>query len=97
MAAYNERPPFVRYSDTSEEAADSIEYDTSRLRVIVFRFIQARQLGATCDECEVALDMRHQTASARVRELYLRGVITDSGLRRKTRSGRNAVVWVATR
>lgn len=37
--------------------------------------------------------MRHQTASARVRELVLAGLIEDTGKRRKTRSGRGARVY----
>lgn len=50
--------------------------------------------GATCDEVEVALGLRHQTASARLRELVLKGAIKDSGARRLTRSKRKAAVYV---
>ena len=52
--------------------------------------------GATDDEIEQALDMKHQTASARRRELVLMDPprIIDSGGRRKTRSGRTAKVWI---
>lgn len=49
--------------------------------------------GATCDEIEVSLSLSHQTASARVRDLFQGGLIMDSGLRRKTRTGRKATVW----
>lgn len=55
--------------------------------------------GMTCDEIEVALNIRHQTASCFVRFLtqdnFLRPRIKPNGEpdRRKTRSGRNAIVW----
>ena len=51
--------------------------------------------GMTCDELELKLGMRHQTASARVSELKRIGSIFDSGQRRATRSGRKAAVWLA--
>jgi len=91
---YGGRPPYVRGSDTSEAAADSIETSSSTLRFKVLAFIkEAGTRGATDDEVEAALDMRHQTASARRRELVLSGHIRDSGNRRPTRSGRGATVW----
>ena len=49
--------------------------------------------GITCDEVEVALDRTHQSMSPRVNELRDTGWFVDSGVRRKTRSGRAAVVW----
>jgi hypothetical protein len=51
--------------------------------------------GLTCDEVEQRLSMTHQTASARVHELAKLEAIVDSGRKRKTRSGRGAVVWIA--
>jgi len=86
---------YVRGSDTSEAAAASVDETTPYLRRRVFDYISARGAeGATCDEVEGALDMRHQTASPRVNELAGRGAIVDSGRRRKTRSGRSAAVYV---
>ena len=86
-------PLFVHGSDTSQEAAESIAKDTNRLRALVLEEIRDAG-GLTCDEIEARLEMRHQTCSARVHELMAAGRIRDSGMRRKTRSGRNAVVWV---
>jgi hypothetical protein len=54
------------------------------------------QAGRTADELIVELDRGHATVSARVNELANAGWIVDSGIRRKTRSGRDAVVWVAS-
>lgn len=85
-------PPHVKDSETSKEAAVSIAETAGSLRETV-RCEIIYHRGATCDEVEAALDLRHQTASARIRELFLQGKIYDSGQKRKTRSGRSAVVW----
>jgi len=82
-------------TQTSAEAAWSIEGVSGRLRLRVFDFIITRGvLGATCDEVEGALTMRHQTCSARINELMKSRHILDSGQRRLTSSNRHAVVWV---
>jgi predicted transcriptional regulator len=50
--------------------------------------------GMTCDEVEHWMgNKRHQTVSARVRELYLLGFIYRTTRTRRTRSGRMAVVY----
>ena len=87
--------PFVFGSDRSKAAAESIEKDTNRLRRLVYEEIkEAGSSGMTCDEVEARLDLKHQTVSARMRELAIAGRIIDSELKRKTRSGRAAVVWI---
>lgn len=88
-------PPFVRGSDTSESAAESMAEHAPTLRLLVFKCIADQVHGATCDEVEVALRLRHQTVSARIRELARDLKIMDTGYRRQTRSGRHAVVWKA--
>lgn len=58
-------------------------------------FIAGRRAhGATDDEVEEALGMRHQTASPRRLELLEKKLVEDSGERRATRSGCMATVWV---
>jgi Fic family protein len=52
--------------------------------------------GRTCDEVERLTGMSHQTASARITELVIEGKVRDTGIRRKTRSGRSARVYEAT-
>ena len=89
------KPAFAKGSDTSEEAAASMLSAAGEVRERVYQAVLASPSGLTCDECEVLLDLRHQTASARFNELYNACRIVDSGERRKTRSKRNAVVWVA--
>ena len=66
---------------------------TARRKVLDFIGLR-RDQGATDEEIEIELRMRHQTASARRNELTADGWIEDSGRRRPTTSGREAVVWV---
>lgn len=81
---------------TSREAAESMRSSAASLRAKVLAFIQEReQRGATCDEIQVALDMRPQTASARCWELHKGGIVIKTNLKRKTRTGRNARAYVA--
>jgi hypothetical protein len=55
-----------------------------------------RSVGeATCDEVEIALNIKHQTASARMSEMNRDGMIVP-GHRRRTSSGCWAQAWAAT-
>lgn len=84
---------------TSLESARKMDKDNSksRYRQKIFRFIQDRAgYGATCDEVEVFLGIRHQTASCFIRFLTQDLLLQDTQMRRKTRTGRNAIVWGAT-
>jgi hypothetical protein len=51
--------------------------------------------GMTADEISVLLELPAQSVSARINGLHRDAYIVDSGIRRKTRYGRNAIVWVA--
>jgi hypothetical protein len=96
---YPRRPGYVRGVDTSHDAADSLK-DTvlSRLRAQIFDWIDHRgEHGATCDEVEVELDLIHQTASARIRELVLMDRLYDTERRRLTRTNRLARVYCVKR
>jgi hypothetical protein len=94
---YGGRPPHVRSSDTSREAAESVVDNARQLRAVVFsRILGSGEVGMTCDQVEVAMNGRHQTISARIRELVNEGRIIDTGERRPTRSGRGARVYLAT-
>tara|TARA_R100001594_G_scaffold61343_1_gene95511 strand:+ start:2002 stop:2442 length:441 start_codon:yes stop_codon:yes gene_type:complete len=93
---YSGKAFFVPSSDTSKEAAKSIEKKAPTLRQQVHEFLKRRDLfGATDYEIEQHLNLSHQTASARRRELVLKGYAKDSGSRRVTGSGRGATVWIA--
>lgn len=93
-------PPHEPRADTStsREAAISIHPGAGTMRRRVLDFIrQVGPVGVTDDELEYHLGLRHQTASARRRELELGGFICKTGRTRKTRSGRSANVYVALR
>lgn len=87
--------PYVVGSDTSRRAAESIEDGLNQMQEQVLSAIRSDASGRTCDEVEHVLALRHQTVSARIRELACKSKIVDSGRRRVTRSGRAAVVWVS--
>jgi len=82
-------------SDTSKAALKSMRpYITGmRWKILGMMLI----CDSTCDEIEEWAGMRHQTASARICELRDRQYITDTGKRRKTRTGRNAAIYRLTR
>ena len=97
MKRYPEDPGFEKDSDTSEAAAESVVISAKVLKAICRRHVEAAERadppGLTCDEVEVLTGGRHQSVSARIRELVLDGSIYDTGVRRPTRSGRGANVY----
>ena len=81
-------------AETSIEAHESIEPRKSTMHAEILRHLKCYgQRGRTCDEIEFDLGLRHQTASARMRELFQRGLVKRLG-KRETRSGRKAYVWI---
>jgi len=84
----------IPYSNptTSRDAAETVRPHLAELEQKVLDAIRARR-GATCDEVETMTGLSHQTASARIRGLALKGRIQDAGETRATRSGRKAIVW----
>lgn len=92
---YNDLPPFEEGSDTSKEAAESMQEFSGPLRQRVYdTLVRLGRLGATDDELEEIMGLRHQTLSARRRELELMGLITKTTQRRRTRSGRTAAIYL---
>jgi predicted Rossmann fold nucleotide-binding protein DprA/Smf involved in DNA uptake len=88
--------PPSRDIDTSLAAAESIKKSLNAMQTNVLKFITGRgDHGATYDEVVRELNMKPQTASARVRELRARGRIAKSNKKRPTQSGRQAVVYTA--
>lgn len=88
------------HPQTSREAADWVASKVGELIGEVFISIAAAAnngaRGLTTDQLQQRLWGAHQSISPRVTELRQAGWITDSGIRRKTRSGRAAIVWEPT-
>ena len=89
---YNGNPPFQSRSDTSRAAAAGMRNKLGQLHVRVMKAIRFH--GPLMDEelCDV-LNLQGNTLRPRRRELQLMAYLTDTGKRRKTKSGRMAVVW----
>jgi len=91
--------PFVSGSDTSAAAAASKNHSgeggaaSDESRVLAF-VRSCGPMGATDCEIELALNMLHQNASARRNGLVKKRALCDSGTKRKTKTGRQATVWV---
>lgn len=92
---YPFQPGFVDGSDTSQQAAESMGAKAPSLRDDILGHFVKSSNGFTCDEIEELFEIKHQTASARIRELVMFGKLVDTGERRKTRSGRPARVYEA--
>lgn len=96
--SYPDGPGYVRNNQSSEEAADSMRESAASIRYRVHEYIASQPQGVTCDEAEVALNLSHQTCSARCTELKRQGKVSaqeqmdGTKIRRPTRSGRNADV-----
>jgi transcription initiation factor IIE alpha subunit len=86
------------HSGTSRLAALRIEPAARTLRAAVYSvIIKAGVSGATDEEICEALRMAGNTERPRRVELMDGGFVKDSSRRRHTRSGRQAVVWIAVR
>jgi hypothetical protein len=94
---YQDVPLPFSDGDTSKQAAEQMREPARSIRAKVLLYIEScGDMGSTCDEAEQVLGLTHQTCSARFHELKSNrfNLIRDSGKRRKTRGGRNAVVYV---
>lgn len=82
-------------TDTQVNAALMAYPKSGTARRRVLEFIEAHH-GATDDEVQVGLGMNPNTQRPRRVELVEGGFIRDSGQRRKTQGGADAIVWKAT-
>ena len=88
-------PAFQSHSSTSRQAALDIYYDVGKLQQRVLDCLRGwGDVGGTDEEIQKALGMNPSTERPRRIELVSKGLIRDSGLRRKTDSKRLATVWV---
>jgi hypothetical protein len=83
-------------TDTSRAAAQAAAPKAPGRREIIFQLIAGRGSdGMTNDELVVATGWLIQSVCPLVNSLKKARLIRDSGLRRATRAGRAAIVWVA--
>lgn len=86
--------PYQKGSDTSAQAAGSIEHCLSFLEKEVLQAIkESREIGMNCWEVEQRCDISRACSSARLNGLRVKGLIHDTKLRRATDTGRSAVVY----
>jgi len=85
--------------DTSREAGEAAKPRAGKQRELIYNWIKFSDTlvpqGMTADELSNFFELPAQSVSARINGLHRDGYIVDSGIRRKTRYGRNAIVWVA--
>lgn len=96
LFTYTPPPPFAKGSDTSMAAANAIEPHLGRLQRRVLEAIADKgSYGRTDEELALGLAMNPSTVRPRRLELGDKGLIRKAPFTRATRSGRQAVVWVA--
>lgn len=94
---YGGTPGHVAGSSTSRAAAVNVAGRAPGMEQQVIDLIASRgDEGLTCFEVEGLLGMRHQTASARIREAVLHGMLVDSGRTRPSSVGDESTVYVRT-
>ena len=90
--------------DTSREAFESVNRGHNTQTMQILNYIREEgNDGATCDEVEFWMDGLHQSISAAIRLLAKHDMIgkkkfgdaEDSVVKRRTRTNRRAIVWVA--
>jgi hypothetical protein len=90
------RNPYVADSATSQAAAESIKPLTGEMLLKVLAAIRNAGLnGLTDDEGQTITGLGGSTYRPRRVNLQRVGLVFDYGVRRKTASGREAVVWFA--
>jgi hypothetical protein len=91
-AAY---PPHQHNSDTSRESAKAVAPNFSARMMRILEKISSVG-GMTDEEGQYGLEIDGNSYRPARVTLAKHGLILDSGERRKTNSGRNAVVWEIT-
>lgn len=86
-----EPAPYVRTSETSRAAAESIS-DCEFARKEIVRYCRLNY-GCTDQELQAAFGWSGDFERPRRVSLVKDGLLVDSGRTRKTTSGRNATVW----
>ncbi len=87
---------YQNHSETSKRAWD--DYDSAPLKDRIKNVLSnLRDYGATIDELSFLTGKVQGTISARMRELEDEKMVVKTNMRRETRSGREALVYVLPR
>ncbi len=84
--------PYQPHSETSREAAESIDKTIDTLREKVYKAIRGASMGLTAEELSDVTGIKGDTVRPRLVELYRAGRITTAG-KRPTKSKRKASIW----
>ncbi len=79
------------YTKTSKEALASVKPKIKTKREEVYEFIKFQ--SSTNYEIADELEMPLSSVTARCRELQILDLVEDSGYKRKTKYGKDAIVW----
>lgn len=94
MSTYPDAPGHQTV-DTSIAAAHAIAPKLGRLQHLAEAMIrEAGWIGLTADELAERLGMDRWSIQPRTTELTRKGLIRDSGQRRRNSSGKVAIVWI---
>lgn len=95
MNAYPNAPGH-RGVDTSMAASAALAPRLGNLQRLAFDAIcEVGETGLTADELSETLGKDRWSIQPRTSELRCKGLIRDSGKRRKNSSGKQAIVWIA--
>ncbi len=84
------------HPDTSAAAYAGIMDAAGHLRAIVHQALYAHPAGLTVDEVCALAGYPRYSLQPRFSEMLKKGIIRDTGLRRRNVSGAKAIVWRAT-
>jgi hypothetical protein len=82
--------------DTEEAAAYAVMPRTGTQRMAVLEAISGAEAGLTDEQVRSQTGIRYSSECARRQELEKGGWVMDSGQRRLTSSGQDAIIWVLT-
>ena len=89
-------PPHQRHSDTSVAAATAIAPKFNAKTESLLATIEKCGLGLTDEEGQYMLGIEGNSYRPCRVTLFDNGFVQDSGMRRKTKANKNAVVWMIT-